>query len=332
MRYRLVVSVCLVFLLSLPMRVIASDSKSAKQKITIGLIGKSASSSVFLAAYSGARVAAKELGAKYNIEIDIDWQTPKVENVQEQAAAIERFSASGAGAVAISCIDANYLTPVINKAVDKGMPVMCFDSDAPKSKRFAYYGADDVEFGRMLLKELAVEMKGKGSIAVLAGNRNALNLQRRLQGIKDELKKYPNITLSPDDVNYNIEIPDIASETVARAQKRHPSIGGWIFIGSTVLQAKNSLKWSPGEIKVTAGNAVPAELEYVKSGYVQSLVGVNCFQLGYKTVEILLDKIRSNRTPVDPLMYIQLTPVSKEKADEWLLNWRKWLLKEAMSN
>jgi ribose transport system substrate-binding protein len=255
-----------------------------------------------------------------------------VENVQEQAAAIERFANSGVSGIAISCIDANYLTPVINKAADKGTPIMCFDSDAPKSKRFAYYGADDVEFGRMLLKELQREMNGKGSIAVLAGNRNALNLQRRLQGIKDELKKHPNIALSPEDVYYNIEIPDIASETVARAQKRHPNIGGWIFIGSTALQTKNSLKWSPGDIKVVAGNAVPAELEYVKSDYVQGLVGVNCFQLGYKTIEILLDKIRSNRTPANPLAYIQLTPVSKENVDEWLLNWRKWLLKEAMSN
>jgi ribose transport system substrate-binding protein len=332
MRYRLVLFFCLVLIINVPMHVVAGDSKSAKQKITIGMIGKVATNPVFVATYSGARLAAKELGAKYNVEIDIDWQTPKMENVQEQAAAIERFSNSGVSGVAISCIDANYLTPVINKAVDKGTPVMCFDSDAPKSKWFAYYGADDVEFGRMLLKELASEINGKGSIAVLAGNRNALNLQRRLQGIKDEIKKHPNITLSPDDVYYNIEIPDIATETVARAQKKHPNIGGWIFIGSTVLQTKNSLKWSPGEIKVTAGNAIPAELDYVKSGYVQGLVGVNCFQLGYKTVEILLDKIRNNHTPSDPLMYIQLTQVSKENVDEWLLNWRKWLLKDAMTN
>jgi ribose transport system substrate-binding protein len=330
MRNKLVLIVCLVLVMNVPMRVVASD-KSPKQKITIGMIGKGAASPVFIATYTGARVAAKELGAKYNVDIEIDWQTPKVENVQEQAVSIEHFVSSGVNGIAISCIDANYLTPVINKAVDKGTPVMCFDSDAPKSKRFAYYGADDVEFGRMLLKELSDEINGKGSIAVLAGNRNALNLQRRLQGIKDELKKHSNISLAPDDVYYNLEIPDVASETVARAQKKHPSISGWIFIGSTALLTKNSLKWSPGEIKVIAGNAVPAELEYVKNGYVQGLVGVNCFQLGYKTIEILLDKIRSNRIPPDPLMYIQLTPVSKQNVEEWLLNWRKWLLKEAMT-
>ena len=315
-----------------PEQTVAGTNGSSKQKITIGLIGKSATSNVFVAAYTGARVAAKELGAKYNVDIEIDWQSPKVENVQEQAAAIERFSSSGANGVAISCIDANYLTPVINKAIDKGLPVMCFDSDAPKSKRFAYYGADDAEFGKMLLKELATELNGKGAIAVLAGNRNALNLQRRLQGIKEEMKKYPALSLAPDDVYDNIEVPDLASGTVERAQRKHPHIAGWIFIGSTVLQQKNSLKWKPGEVKAIAGNAVPTELDYVKSGYVQGLVGINCFQLGYKTIEIMLDKIRNNHAPADPLMYIQLTPVAKENVDEWLLNWRKWLLKEAVSN
>ena len=332
MRNKIVLFFCLVLIIVVPKYIVAGDNTSPKQKITIGMIGKTATSNVFIAMYSGARVAANELGAKYNIEINIDWQTPKVENVQEQSAAIEHFSSSGASGIAIACIDANYLTPVINKAVDQGTPVMCFDSDAPKSKRFAYYGANDVEFGRMLLKELATEMKGQGSIAVLAGNKNALNLQRRLQGIKDELEKYPGISLSPDDVYYNIEIPDLASATVERAQKKHHAIGGWIFIGSMVLQMKNSLKWNPGDIKAVAGNAVPAELDYVKSGYVQGLVGVNCFQLGYKTIEVLLEKIRSKHSPTDPLMYIQLTPVSKENVEEWMLNWRKWLLKEAMSN
>ncbi len=331
MRYKIVIFFCFVFVLFLTAITVAGASRSPKQKITIGLIGKSAKNDVFIAMNTGARVAAKELGAKYNLDIEIDWQTPNVDNVQEQAAAIERFTGNGAAGIAVSCVDANYLTPVINKAIDKGVPVMCFDSDAPKSKRFAYYGASDIDFGRMLLKELAAAIDGKGSIAILAGNKNALNLQRRLQGIKDELKKYPGISLAPEDVYFNLEVPEVASSTVDRAQKKHPSIKGWIFIGSIVLQVKNNLKWSPGEVKAVAGNAIPAELEYVKSGYVQGLVGVNCFQIGYKTVEIMLDKIRNNHAPADPLIYIPLTSVSKSNVDEWQLNWRKWLLKEAVS-
>ncbi len=308
----------------------SQDKSLTKRKITIGMIGKKANSPVFIASHTGARVAAKELGAKYKVEIDINWQTPNEENVEEQAKSIERFSQIGVDGIAISCIDANFLNQVINDAIDRGTPVMCFDSDAPKSKRFVYHGADDIEFGILLMREIAAELKGKGKIAVLAGNKNAFNLQRRLQGIKDEAKKYPNITLNQENIYHNLEIPEIASETIARAQKANPDIDGWILIGSTALQIKNTFKWSPGEVKVVAGNAVPVELEYIQNGYVQRLVGVNCFQVGYKSVELLLDKILKNKLPDQTLINTPLTPVTKNNVEEWSINWKKWLIKEAV--
>ena len=295
------------------------------------MIGKISTNPVFIAAYSGACIAAKELGAKYKVDIIIDLQSPQVEDVQEQEKAIEHSSHAGVDGIAIACTDANYLTPAIDQAIQKGTPVLCFDSDAPKSNRFAYYGADDIEFGRMLLQELAKELKGKGTIAILAGNKNALNQRRRLEGIEDELKKYPNISLPADNVFHNFEIAERAVETFTRAQNNNPDIKGWIFIGSWALQQKNSIKWNPGDVKVVAGNAIPAELEYVKSGYVQALVGVNCFQMGYKSVELLLEKILYNSSPAAKQNFAPLTPVSRENEDEWSLNWKKWLLKEAVN-
>jgi|WetSurMetagenome_2_1015567.scaffolds.fasta_scaffold16579_2 ribose transport system substrate-binding protein len=308
-----------------------TDKKDqVKKNITIGFIGKMNTNPVFIAAHSGAKLAAKELGKKYNVNVVIDWATPEKENVQEQAAAIERLIRSGASGIGISCSDANYLTPTIDEATEKGIPIMCFDSDAPKSKRFAYFGANDIMFGEMLMKELASEVSEKGTIAVLAGGKNSLNLQYRLQGIKEELKKYRNIILPQENIIHNLDIPIIASETVNRMQKANPSIKGWILITSAALQVKNSLKWNPGEVKVVAGNAIPTELQYVKSGYVQNLVGINCFQMGYKSVEILLDKIIRRKIPNDPLMYIPLTAVTGKNVNEWSINWNKWLLKEAL--
>jgi ribose transport system substrate-binding protein len=328
MKKQFILFLCLVLL---SYGVLLAQVKTDQKKITMGMIGKINKNPVFIAAYSGARVAAKELSAKYKVEIEIDWQTPEEENVQEQAASIKRFSNLGVQGIAIACSDANFLTPTIDDAVDKGTSVMCFDSDAPKSKRFAYCGADDIEFGKMLMKELAAELKGKGTIAVLAGNKNALNQQRRLQGVKEELKNFPRIILPPENVYHNIEIPEPSVELIRRVQKANPNISGWVFEGSWALLIKNSLPWNPGEVKVVAGNAVPAELDYVQSGYVQSLVGVNCFQFGYKSVEILLDRIMNKRIPDKPLMYIQLIPVTTNNVDEWSLNWKKWLIKEAVS-
>jgi len=330
MRHRFIFLFCLVFVNIGIVFAQTGKNNSSQKKITIGLIGKIGTNPVFIAIHTGAKLAAKELSAKYNVEIVIDWATPEKENVQEQAAAIEQLVRSGADGIAIACSDAKYLTPVIDGAVDKGIPIMCFDSDAPKSKRFAYYGADDIALGKAIMKQLAVEIKDKGTIAVLAGNTHSLNQQLRLKGIKEELKKHPNITLPEGNIFHNVEIADLSAEMVRREQKSNPNIVGWAFQGSWVFQSKNPFPWKPGEIKIVAGNAVQEELEYVKSGYVQGLVGVNCYQYGYRSVEILVEKIVKNKTPNEPLMYSPITPVTEKNVKEWSLNWNKWLLKEAL--
>jgi len=308
-----------------------ANKKSNAKTITIGVIGKSQSNPVFLAAYSGARVAAKEIGAKYGVQVIIDWETPQNENPKEQALAIDRLNHSGAAGIAIACSDANVVTPSINNAVDNGTPVICFDSDAPKSRRFAYYGTDDIEFGHMILKELAGQMNETGTIAMIAGNKNAPNLQRRVRAVIEDLPKYPNIKLLPKGVFYHDEIAEKAVETVARAQKMNPQIEGWVFIGGWPLWMKDAIKWKPGKVKIVSCDALPAELEYVKSGHVQVLIAQGCFMWGYKSVELLLNKIVMQQNPSEEFIAAPLTRVTKDNIDEWSLNWKKWLLKEAVN-
>jgi ribose transport system substrate-binding protein len=309
----------------------STEKKVNAKNITIGLIGKSQSNPVFMAAYSGARVAAKEIGAKYGVQVTIDWQTPQNENPKEQAQAIEKLSHSGAAGIAIACSDASIVTPAIDKAVDLGTQVVCFDSDAPKSKRVAYYGTDDIEFGHMALKELAQAMNEKGVVAMIAGNKNAPNLQRRVHAVMEELKNYPSMKLLPNGVFYHEEIAEKAADVVARAQKANPQIEGWIFVGGWPLWAKDAIQWNPGKVKIVACDALPKQLDYVKSGHVQVLIAQGCFLWGYTSVELLVNKVLKNQNPSEEFIAAPMTRVTKENLDEWSLNWKKWLLKEAVN-
>jgi ribose transport system substrate-binding protein len=330
-RNKLVLIIFSVVLTSSMMFAQAGNNKMTGRSITIGFIGKSKSNPVFIAAYSGARVAAKEIGAKNGMQITIDWQTPQNENPKEQAAAIERLTQSGANGIAIACSDANVLTSPINKAVDLGIQVVCFDADAPKSRRLAYYGSDDAEMGRMMMDELANAMNEKGTIAILGGNKSAPNLQNRIRVILEELKKYPSMKLLSNGVYYNDEIPGKAAEVVNRAQKANPQIGGWAFVGGWPLFIKNGIYWEPGRVKIVACDALPDELEYIKSGHAQVLIAQGCFMWGYKSIELLVNKIVSNQTPTEVQIAAPLTRVTEENLNEWSLNWKKWLLKEAVN-
>lgn len=300
-----------------------------KRKVVIGMVAKSQSNDVFQAAYSGAKEAARELGAKYNVDVTIDWRTPAAEDAAKQVEAIEALTRAGVDGITVACTDAATLAPAIDRAVDKGVPVMTFDSDATASKRFAYYGSDNAMIGRIIAGDLAKEMGEKGTVAILGGNQSGTNLALRVQAAKEEIARHPNMKLlaASGGVFYHEETPEKAAEAVATATNANPGIEGWAFIGGWPLFTTNALKWQPGKIKVVSCDALPPQLDYVRTGHVQTLYAQDCFGWGYKTVETLLEKIVNKKDPATPVMVDPLTKVTKENVDAYGKNWEKWLAK-----
>jgi ribose transport system substrate-binding protein len=296
-----------------------------KKSYTIGLVAKSQGNPVFQAARTGALDAAKELGKKYNIDIKIDWRTPNEEDAQKQAEAIEQLVLAGADGIAVSCSDANKLTDAINSAVKNGVPVATFDSDAPASKRFVTFGIDDEKCGEQTMDELAKIMDGKGVVAILAGNQNAPNLQKRVQGVKNAAKKYPGITIR--SAYYHKETPQDAAAKIEQVMQANPDITGWAFIGGWPLFTDNALKWPPGTIKVVSVDALPPELAYLKSGHVQLLLAQQVYEWGYRSTEHLIDKIYLKKDPASVKDVSDLVPVTAANVDEFAKNWEKWLPK-----
>ncbi len=305
-----------------------TSAAGGRKKILIGFIGKSLTNDVFQAAQSGAKDAAKELSEKYNVDVELEIRTPNDEDATKQAEAVEALTRSGAAGIAISCSEANTVTPSIDKAVSKGVAVVCFDSDAPTSKRFAYYGTEDRSCGATIMNELAKSMGEKGAVAILAGNQSAPNLQNRVAGAKEALAKFPNMKLNEPGVFYHVETPEKSAEAVQNAQNANGGIQGWAFIGGWPLFTADALKWSAGSVKVVSCDALPAQLNYVRDGHVDALYAQDCYGWGTKSIELLLNKIVNNQAPADVKVIDPLTKVTKENVEAFSKNWEKWLGKK----
>ena len=300
-----------------------------KRKIVIGLVAKSKSNDVFQAAHQGALQAAREWSEKAGVEVEIRWETPDKEDAQAQAKAIRSLASMKVAGIAVACSDTNNLTGAINDAVDAGVPVVCFDSDAPQSKRMCYYGTNDIDCGRRVMEELGKEMQkiekpGKRHFAILAGNQSAPNLQKRVDGVKQMWKeKYPDFELV--GVFYHGEDKAQAKAEVIKQQATNPQIEGWAMIGGWPLFAENALPWEPGTVKVVSVDALPPQLSYVKSGHVQMLLAQNCYGWGQKSVDLIMEKVLNNKSPEQEIIYAELTPVTRETADEFAAKWKQWL-------
>ena len=298
------------------------STPAAGRGLKIAMIAKSSTNPVFLSARTGAEAAAKEQSQKLGIPIEIVWLTPPAEDGQVQAQRIAQAVNEGASAVLISCSDAGKVTGAINDAVGRGVPVMTFDSDAPQSNRFAFYGVDDIKTGEAVMRELAPLMNGKGKVAILAGNQNAPNLRSRVAGVKQEAAKYPGITIV--DTFYHIETPQDAAAEVIRVQNAYPEITGWAMIGGWPLFTQTLLSdLDPKKIKIVAVDALPAELAYVEKGLAPVLLAQPTYNWGYVSVQRIVEKVHLKQD-VPQIIPMELVRVSKENLGTWARQLKTW--------
>jgi ribose transport system substrate-binding protein len=239
-----------------------------------------------------------------------------------QAQRIAQAVNEGSTAVLISCSDAGKVTGAINDAVARGVPVMTFDSDAPESQRFAFYGVDDLKTGQAVMDELAKQMSEAGSIAILAGNQNAPNLRKRVDGVKAAAAKYPKIKIV--DTFYHAETPQEAAAEVIRVQNAYPQIQGWAMIGGWPLFTQTLLTdLDPKKVKIVAVDGLPAELAYVEKGLAPVLLAQPTYPWGYESVKLIVDKVHLKKD-VQQINQMELVKVSKENLGTWARQLKTW--------
>jgi ribose transport system substrate-binding protein len=300
----------------------AAGAPAAQRGLKIAMIAKSSTNPVFLSARTGAEAAAKELSQKHSVPIEIVWLTPPTEDGQVQAQRIAQAVNEGATAVLISCSDAGKVQGAINDAVARGVPVMTFDSDAPESKRFAFYGVDDEKTGELVMSELAQQMGGKGKVAILAGNQNAPNLRKRVDGVKKEAAKHPGIKIV--DSFYHIETPQDAAAEVIRVQNAYPEITGWAMVGGWPLFTPALLKdLDPKKVKIVAVDALPVQLHYVEKGLAPVLLAQPTYLWGHVSVQKIVEKVHLKQD-VPEKNQMELVRVTKESLGSWARQLKEW--------
>ena len=300
----------------------AKPAAGGKNTFTIAMIAKSSTNPVFLSGRTGAEKAADSISKVSGVQVKVDWLTPPNEDAAVQAQRIAQAVNGGADAILLSASDASKLVGAIDEAVARGVPVMTFDSDVPGSKRFSFYGGDDEAMGHQVVAELAKQLGGKGKIAILGGNQNAPNLQKRVKGAKDEAAKYPGIQVL--NTFYHPETPQDAAAEVLRAQNAYPDIQGWAFIGGWPLFTKALLTdLDPKKVKIVSVDALPAELPYIEKGLAPVLFAQPTYNWGYVSVKTIWDHVHDKKD-VPAHVQMDLIRVDKTSLPQWAKQLKDW--------
>ena len=114
---------------------------------------------------------------------------------RRQAEDIHYFMDKGVDLLIISANEAAPMTPIVEEAYRKGIPVITVDRKILSDKYTAYIGADNYEIGRAVGNYIASRLKGKGNIVELTGLSGSTPAMERHQGFMAAISHFPEIKL-----------------------------------------------------------------------------------------------------------------------------------------
>jgi ribose transport system substrate-binding protein len=285
------------------------------RRLRFMVIPKAIDLPVFNYAKIGAERQAKEYG-----NVDILWNGPSSADQLKQKEILESAITQKVDGIAISALNGDFLTETINKAMDAGIPVVTWDSDAPKSKRIAFYGVDDFAGGRILGEQAITLLDGKGKVAIIT-SMGATNLQRRLDGMKEALAKAPGIQI--------VEVYDLKEDTVRCAEliatgtNRYPDLAAWLSTGGWPVFTRNaSAAIDPAKTKLISFDTIQPALDLLRDGKVAVLLGQKYFGWGSEPVKLLYD-IKHGKMPPSPVIDSGVDLVTKQNLDDYIAKWKK---------
>ena len=118
------------------------------------------------------------------LKCDATRQSPEKADNNAQKQVFDNAMAANVNGIAVSTIQADAFASVIDAAIDKGVPVITFDSDSEKSKRLAYIGTNNFEAGRAAGVEAVKLFPSGGKVVAFVGNMSAQNARDRFNGFK----------------------------------------------------------------------------------------------------------------------------------------------------
>ena len=291
----------------------------AETKYRFAVVPKAMNNPFFDVARDGCLKRAKELG-----NVECIYKGPIEHEPATQAQIIQDFITQKVDGLAISVADVAAMSKSIDAATAAGIPVITFDADAPGSKRLAYIGTNNKDFGLALGKQLLQLKPEGGKYAVVSGGPGAKNLAERVDGVREALKgsKWTEVAGSPTFCN---DDPALAVQQMAELRTATPDraaivpVGGWPMFAPEGYKAfvnKNRKDIDAGKLTLVVADTLKMQLELLRDGYSNALTGQRPFEMGEKAMDTLLAIKKGEKVP--EVIYTGLDLVTKDNVAKLL--------------
>ncbi|MFL6575031.1 MAG: rhamnose ABC transporter substrate-binding protein [Povalibacter sp.] len=261
------------------------------KRVRIAVVAKSLGNGFFDAVHKGADEAAKSLDA------EVLFTGPTTPSAEGQIEVINALIAQRVDAIAISANDPDAVVPSLERAMQRGIKVISYDSAVAQSGRVVHLAPSSDELIGQTCAQLAAELTpaATGKIAVVSATPTSTNQNAWLASLQKALPQYPGLQLV--GVAYGDDVADKSYREAVALIKQHPDLAVIVSISSVGIVATAKAvedQGLTGKVKVT-GLGLPSELAgYVEKGVVPKFAIWNPIDLGYATTQIAVQLARGS--------------------------------------
>ena len=255
----------------------------AQDNMRIALVVKALGIGFFEAAAEGAEEAAAELGG-----VEIIYTGPTDTTAEGQIEVINSLIAQGVDAIAVSANDPDALVPTLQKAMERGITVISWDSGVAEEGRQMHLNpSSNALIGNMIIQLAADHLPDGGDVALLSATTTSTNQNTWIEEMNKVMGNYPGINVVA--TVYGDDLADKSYREAIGLMQSYPDLDAIIAPTSVgIVAAAQAVvdAGKVGQVNVT-GLGLPSEMAgAIESGASQSFAIWNPIDLGYSATMI----------------------------------------------
>lgn len=297
MKKTLLLRLFLLFTLGFPLlftTTAAAQETVPPEQMYIPVIAKTLDFGFFKQLRAGTEQAAKDYGIKTTFE------GPLIgEPLELQIDALKSALAKNPQAILIAALDATALTPYLEEAQRKGIPVVGVDTGVDSPIMKTTVGIDNYGAGELAGLKMGELLNGKGKVGVLSVSKPVKVSRERADGFMNTIReKYPNIEIIPE--TYSLDSRTDAAEASKKILETHPDITGLFGINALmnegIIDALKELNKTE-TVKVIAFDSGKTITDAIREGIVTGAITQDPVAMGYKAIQTAIEAAKGENLP-----------------------------------
>jgi len=271
----------------------------------------------------GTEKAAKEL-PNYDVRCIVPGET----TAAEQKRILDDLLVKGVAGVAISPVNPEQATEILNKVADKAT-LFTSDSDAPKSKRSLYVGTDNVAAGFQAGELMKKTLPEGGKAMLFVGSMDNANARERVEGIRKAIEgtKIEIVDVRTDEVDF-AKARRNAEDTLTKYPDIAMMVGLYGYNPPLIIEAVKAAG-KTGKVKIVAFDEDAVTLKGVSEGIVAGTIVQQPFEFGYQSMINLAKVIEGDKSviPANKLLIVPTKVIDKDNVAKFQSDMKSLLAK-----